>query len=201
MGVTYVTEWKPIEGKSVQESCERYFSLLEMLGAEKIGNYSIECESFHNPMAPNSKTLHIISCSEYPASRFAQFEEGCSIITDSKITQFLTRLSSMWQPKKGGKLEIKGQSFRFEDYDLKVGVVSHASSSITISLEVEYRPCMYVTKECWAIISGVLQTVMGDQAPTVMPLNLNIEDKAYVYDITADQYLNLFIKLRSTAPR
>lgn len=67
------------------------------------------------------------------------------------MNQFLSRLSSVWQPKKGGRLEIKGQSYKFEDFNFKVGVVSQAALTIGISLEVleSFYETFYINKFCF----------------------------------------------------
>ena len=63
--------------------------------------------------------------------------------TDRQMGSFLNKLSTIWQQKKGGKLEIKGHVFKYEDFEYKIGVVSHGSVSIGISFEVSFLQSYY----------------------------------------------------------
>ena len=85
---------------------------------------------------PNAKTLHCVYASEYPASRFAYFEDGSFLVSDVMLPSFLSKLRAVWQPKKAGKIECKGQRYEFGDFIIKVGTVSVGPNAKGIVIEV-----------------------------------------------------------------
>jgi len=199
MGVTIITEWKARGKKSIKEAFDDCYDKLEISGAERQGAFKIECESFHRPMDPSSKTFHVVTTSEYPASQFVQFDDGPAMTTDRQMGSFLNKLSTIWQQKKGGKLEIKGHVFKYEDFEYKIGVVSHGSVSIGISFELEYQPSLWL-RDCWMILQLQLRDILGDQTPLKKPRALVLKEaEPYEFETTVVQYLELFSKIRSAA--
>ena len=74
--------------------------------------------------------------SEYPASRFALFEDGSFLTSDVMLVSFLSKLRDFWQPKKGGKIESKGNRYELGDFIIKVGIVSVGPSTKGVAIEV-----------------------------------------------------------------
>ena len=83
-----------------------------------------------------NKTLHTIYNSEYPASRFGLFEDGPFLVTDMMLTSFLSKLEQFWQPKKGGKIESKGNRYELGDFVIKVGIVTVGPNTKGVAIEV-----------------------------------------------------------------
>nr|CAB3263732.1 mediator of RNA polymerase II transcription subunit 20-like [Phallusia mammillata] len=198
MGVTYICQWKQPEGQNIQQSIEQISSCVEKLGAKKAGLFQVECESFNAPNAPNAKTLHLIYDSEFPASRFALFEEGSFLVTDVMLSAFLSKLRAVWQPKKGGKIDCKGQRYELGDFLIKLGVVSVGASAKGISVELEYAPCVYA-RDCWGMMSEMLQSIIGEQAPPSLPSNLQPKGtERFSPELTMQQYVEMFNNIRKT---
>ncbi|XP_004227208.2 mediator of RNA polymerase II transcription subunit 20-like [Ciona intestinalis] len=198
MGVAYVSPWKVPAGQNVQQNIEELHNSIEQLGAIKTGLFTVECESYHAVNVANSKTLHLIHSTEYPASRFACFEDGPSIVSDVMLPSFLSKLRSVWQPRKGGRIESKGHRYELGDFVLKTGIISMGPSTKGISLEVEYTPCVYPC-DCWGIITELLKGFVGENMVTNMPtLILEKSKEIYTPDITMQQYVELFSNIRKS---
>ncbi|CAK8698261.1 unnamed protein product [Clavelina lepadiformis] len=198
MGVTYVSQWNIPEGKNIQQGVEELQNKAEKLGAKKCGLFVVECESFHSTNAQNLKTLHTIHNSEYPASRFACFEDGSFLVTDVMLGTFLSKLRSVWQPKKGGKIESKGQRYEFGDFIIKIGIVSMGPSTKGIALELEYAPCRFPL-DCWELMTEMLHELIDDQAPASLPQVIAQKPDANLAELTALQYIRLFNNLRKAS--
>lgn len=86
-----------------------------------------------------NKVLQTVLNSEYPASTFAWFEDGSSVVCDNVLTSFMLKLGEHWQVRKGGKMECKGQKYTLQDFVLKIGIVTQSSSSKGILIEVFFQ--------------------------------------------------------------
>lgn len=197
MGVTFITQWNIEEGKNVQQSLEELQQTIEKIGAKKSGLFCVECETYQAVTINQGKPLHILSNSEYPLSKFALFEDGAFIISDGMLPNFLAKLRLFWQQRKGAKIECKGHRYIFNDFLLKVGVVTHGSNTRGIAIEVEYTPCLYV-KECWNLLLEMFQSILGAQAPSsenqtyqkLKPMDM------YTSEHTTLQYIEVFNNFR-----
>ena len=201
MGVTVVVPWKISEGRSLQQTIEDFNATLEGLNFKKAGLFTVECETFYSVhgQQQQGKHLHMVSNSEFPASRFAQFDEGSSsLVTDVMLFPFLTKLRSHWQQKKGGKIESKGHRYQYLDFIVKIGVVSIAGSTRGVSVEIEYTPCVFA-KDAWNILTEIMQLVLGDQTPSVLPMSMSSRpNEVYTAEHTVQQYIEMFNNIRRT---
>ena len=68
------------------------------------------------------------------------FEDGSFLVTDVMIVSFLAKLRDFWIPKKGGKIESKGNRYELGDFIIKVGIVTVGPSTKGVAIEV---------KICW----------------------------------------------------
>lgn len=200
MGVTIVVPWKLAEGRSLQQTIEDFNTTLEGLNFKKAGLFSVDCESFYSVLNQGQgKHLHMVSNSEYPASRFAQFDEGSSsVVTDVMLFPFLTKLRSHWQQKKGGKIESKGHRYEYLDFIVKIGIVGIGGSTRGVSVEIEYTPCVFA-KDCWNILQEIMQMILGDQTPSVLPLSMSARpNDVFTPEHTVQQYIEMFNNIRRT---
>jgi len=195
MGITYVVEWKAIEGKTEMDSLNSYCEKLESMGATRLPEkFVLEYDTF--VPSNSNKTLIVVKSSDYPRSRFVQFEGMSNFITfDENINSFISRLGGVVQPKKGGKLSIRGYSFELNNYFIKIGVVSQANVSKSLSLEVEYRPCQFAMKQGWIFLMYLVRKILNTQQPSIPPLYQFAEPRPYTYEYTITQYLDLFNKV------
>ena len=67
------------------------------------------------------------------------FEEGSFLVTDVMIVSFLSKLRDFWQPKKGGKIESKGNRYELGDFIIKVGIVTVGPNTKGVAIEVSFN--------------------------------------------------------------
>lgn len=101
---------------------------------KRIKTSSIGYFVFHSDY--QGKPLHIISNSEYPQSKFAHFEDGPSLVADTMLPNFLSKLRQYWLPRKGAKMECRGQRYELNDFLIKIGVLSLGSNTRGLGIEV-----------------------------------------------------------------
>lgn len=138
-----------IESKTGQQSAEHLCKTLEALGATKIGNFTVECESFS--CVNSQRILNIFHDSDYPASCFSILDNGISLVSDTNFDGLMTVLSNVYQPKKAARMEAKGPKYRLGDFTVKVASVSLGSSFRGLLVEVGYAPCS-VPAYCWELL-------------------------------------------------
>ncbi|KAL4226133.1 mediator complex subunit Med20 [Mactra antiquata] len=208
MGVVCVYAFPVPEGKSGQQVVDSLQKQVELLGAVKTGNFSVDCETYQaNTQAGTLTTtpqrlIHVLHNSEQPASCFSVLDTGTTLIADVLFDVLIHKLTSgkagkeaFYQQRKGSKMESKGPRYELSDFIIKIGSVSMASNFKGILVEVEYSPCSVPT-ECWNLMRELMQSFMGNVAETPPTLVKNKMDNFYLPGDTINQYLEHFTNFR-----
>lgn len=155
MGVTCVLPIPIHEGKSVKQMVDIIYSKLDKLGAEKLPNWTMDCETYqsvHPGPENNLKLLHLLHYSEYPHLTFSVLENNTCMVSESGFDLIIEKLKSFYMPRKGGKIEVKGPKYRLGDFVIRIGSITQMSNFKGLILEIEYTPC-YDANICWNILN------------------------------------------------
>ncbi|XP_052779363.1 mediator of RNA polymerase II transcription subunit 20-like [Mya arenaria] len=204
MGVVCVYTFPVPEGKSGQQVVDSLQRQLELLGAVKTANFSVDCETYqsNNPTGAAQRILHVLHNSEQPASCFAILDNGTTLVADvlfevlvAKLTQSKSGKDGYYERRKGLKIESKGPRFELSDFIVKIGSVSMASNFKGILVEVEYCPCA-IPGECWELMKEMMQSFMGTVVENPPMAVKNKKDQFYTPSDTVAQYLEHFNNFR-----
>lgn len=178
MGVASIHSISIPEGKAGQQVVESLCKQIEALGAEKSGQFSVECETYYSSFPNVSKFINLFHNSEYPATCFALQDNGTSLVADSSFDIIMGNLASVYASKKANKyvmtilqlinlkflnrIECRGPRYTLSDFIIKVGSCSFGPSFKGILVEIEYGPCL-VPNNCWDLIKEFGQGFLGNQ--------------------------------------
>ena len=163
MGVVTIHGYIPPDGKSGQQAADNLVKILETLGAVKVGNFFVECESYYSTPSsgfPTPKNLNVFHNSEHPASCFSLLDTGTCLVSESSFDNLLLNMGSFYQPKKSSRMESKGPKFSLGDFTIKIGSVTIGTSFRGILIEVEYGPCV-VPAYCWELLREFMGSFMS----------------------------------------
>lgn len=153
------------EGKSGQQAVDILLKRLEILGVEKTGNYSVDCDTYQSQILSSaSRSVHVLHNSEQPTSCFSVLDNGACLVADLQFDILMQKMKSFYQCRKNIRVEVRGQRHVLGDFIIKVGsvIVGQMTSFKGILVEVEYLPCI-VPSECWNLmrefISGFLSEI------------------------------------------
>lgn len=199
MGVTCVCPWPLLSGKSGQQVVDVLQKNVELAGAKWSGSWCVDCETYQSVsnMGSPTKILHIIHNTEFPMSTFASLENGSCLIADKGFDSVLSKLKGFYEPRKGAKIEAKGQRYELGDFVVKIGQVTVGVSFKGILMEIEYLPCL-VASQCWSLIQEFLEGITGI-AVSMPPLPGKKSDSKFTPSDTISQYLEQFSKWKKTS--
>lgn len=206
MGVVCVYAFPVPEGKSGQQVVDSLQKQVELLGAVKTGNFSVDCETYQSNLPPGQpqRLVHVLHNSEQPASCFSVIDTGTTLVADvlfdvliAKLTQNKSGKDGFYQQRKGFKIEAKGPRYELSDFVIKIGSVSLASNFRGILVEVEYCPCL-IPSECWNLMKELMQSFLGNVAENLPPQVKNKMDAFYSPSDTINQYLEHFTSFRKS---
>lgn len=203
MGVTCLIPVELPEGKSGQQALavEKLQKRAELMGAQKIGNWCVNCETYQavTTFSTASKLIHLVHSTEFPYSSFAVLETGTCLVADSGFDSLMTKLKTFYTPRKTSKIEAKGHRYEYGDFVLKFGQVSAGPSFKGIVVELEYLPCLDV-QQCWGLISEFLSSFM-DPSFTLpaAPKCSNKTTELFCPSDTILQYIEVFNTYRKSA--
>lgn len=154
MGVVTIHQYPAPEGKSGQQAADGLAKLLEALGATKVGNFCVECESYTSVptlgLTP-SRVLNVFHDSDHPASCFALLDTGTCLVSSSSLDALMLNMNNFYKMKNASKMESRGPKYQLGDFTCKIGSVTMGPSFRGILIEVEYGPCV-VPIYCWDLI-------------------------------------------------
>ena len=154
MGVVSIHNYPAPEGKSGQQAADGLAKLLEILGAVKVGNFCIECETYTSVptlgMTP-ARVLNVFHDSDHPASCFALLDTGTCLVSSSSLDALMLNMNSFYKMKNASKMESRGPKYQLGDFTCKIGSVTMGPSFRGILIEVEYGPCV-VPFYCWDLM-------------------------------------------------
>lgn len=203
MGVTCLIPVELPEGKSGQQALavEKLQKRAELMGAQKIGNWCVNCETYQavTTFSTASKLIHLVHSTEFPYSSFAVLETGTCLVADSGFDSLMTKLKTFYTPRKTSKIEAKGHRYEYGDFVLKFGQVSAGPSFKGIIVELEYLPCLDV-QQCWGLIGEFLSSFM-DPSFTLpaAPKCSNKTTELFCPSDTILQYIEVFNTYRKSA--
>ena len=67
--------------------------------------------------------LHVFHDTEYPLTVFSQTDSGAVLVADTNFDVLLNKLKTIFS-KKSSKIESRGLRFEWNDFLIKVGIVS-----------------------------------------------------------------------------
>lgn len=191
------------EGKSGQQALavEKLQKRAELMGAQKIGNWCVNCETYQavTTFSTASKLIHLVHSTEFPYSSFAVLETGTCLVADSGFDSLMTKLKTFYTPRKTSKIEAKGHRYEYGDFVLKFGQVSAGPSFKGIIVELEYLPCLDV-QQCWGLIGEFLSSFMDPSF--TLPAAPKCSNKATELFCPSDtilQYIEVFNTYRKSA--
>ncbi|KAL5013363.1 hypothetical protein ScPMuIL_007633 [Solemya velum] len=199
------------EGKSGQQVVDSLQRQVELLGAVKSGNFSVDCETYQSNLQNDmifltfspQRLVHILHNTEQPATCFSILDTGTCLMADVMFEIFMNKLthskSAFYQQRKGFKIESKGQRYELGDFFIKIGSVSLMSNFKGILVEVEYCPCV-ILNDCWNLLKEFMQSFMGNIVEAPPPYLKNKADTPYAPSDTVHQYLEHFNNFRKTVP-
>lgn len=187
------------EGMSGQQTVDILQKRLELLGANKTGTFSVDCETWQSQLPSQQRLVHVMHNSESPASCFAILDTGNCLVADTPFDLLMQKLRAFYAPKKNVKVETKGQRYELGDFIIKVGsaVLGPNTSFKGILVEVEYCPCL-TPSECWNLMKEFTQGFLG-AVPDTPNAHLKAKmDTLYTPTDTVMQYLEFFNNFRKT---
>lgn len=61
--------------------------------------------------------------------------------------------------------------------------------------QVEFTPCLY-PRECWSLMLEMMQTLIGDQAPSSLPTAIINKPDISLPELMTIQYVEMFNNIR-----
>lgn len=89
---------------------------------------------------PNSKLVHVLSHSEYPASAFALAEQSnCQmVVADNTFVALMNKLKTLRLfETRMPKMEARGTRFEYQDFVINLSTVNQSQTTKGIILEVK----------------------------------------------------------------
>jgi hypothetical protein len=94
-------------------------------------------------VVPNSKIVHVLSHSEYPASSFAFAEHVNSqmLVADNTFIALMNKLKTLRAFEvRLPKMEARGTRLEYQDFVINLGTVSQSQTTKGLVLEVDTWP-------------------------------------------------------------
>jgi len=182
MGVSCVHSLAIPSGKSGQQVIESINRQLESFGAQKCGQFCVECDTYYSvnqttgqtsdptndPQmtggsgGQTSRVLNLYHSSEYPMSCFALLDTGSSLVADSAFDLILMNLSNIYSNKKMSRIDCRGQKWSLSDFCVRIGSCSLGPHLKGVLLEIEYKPSV-VANDCWDLMKELASSLWSPQ--------------------------------------
>jgi len=171
MGVACLFNWPIPAGKSPTQAADLLHKRIEALKAVKSGTFAVDCETYqtqHLPSAnPSPRHMHVFHDTEYPLTVFSQTDAGAVLVADANFDVLMNKLKTVFN-KKATKIESRGLRYEWNDFLIKVGIVSIGPNVKGILLEVEFVPCI-VLHDCRELMREVVGGILGSLDQTPIP--------------------------------
>jgi len=175
MGVSYLVNWPIPSGKSPTQAAELLHKRIEALGAKRAGTFAVDCETYQSQQLPGNPSqardlrhINVFHDSEYPLTIFSLADSpatsgpsnsGTVLVADANFDALMNKLKTLFA-KKPNKIESRGLRFEWNDFLVKVGIVSIGPNVKGILLEVEFLPCV-VLNDCRELMREVIGGLLG----------------------------------------
>ena len=100
---------------------------------------TISSHSFFSSVIPNSKIVHVLSHSEYPASAFAfaEYLNSQMLVADNTFIALMNKLKTLRAfDVRLPKMEARGTRLEYQDFVINLGTVNQSQTTKGIILEV-----------------------------------------------------------------
>jgi len=200
MGVTCVLPVPIQEGKITKQVVDSIQLKLEQIGAEKLPNWTLDCETYQStqPGADNNlKLIHLLHFSEHPQLSFSVLDSNMCMVSESGFDLIVEKLKLFYTPRKGGKIEVNGAKYRLGDIIVRIGNITQMSNFKGLSLEIEYTPC-YDANICWSVLNEFLTTHIDSTLPMPTPPATYVDSRQGLFSEadTIVQYLPLLLQAK-----
>ncbi|ESO06436.1 hypothetical protein HELRODRAFT_63878, partial [Helobdella robusta] len=193
---TSVMNYPITEGKTGQQMADHLQKHLEDLGAEKSGNFSVDCDTYQYVTNPN-KAVHVLHNSETPYScySFIDSPSGVHVVTDASFDLLIQKMKQFYI-KKQPKIESKGAILTLCDFSIKIGsvVFGQMTTFKGLLIEIEYKPCN-IPKEVYSLLKEFCHHVFGSEI-NFDETNQYFKSNSEVSQTSTDvicQYLDYFL--------
>ena len=86
------------------------------------------------------RTVHLLHSSEYPKSSFIVLDTFVnSMVADSSLDAIFSNLKAFFAPRKGLRIEVKGQYHEVQQYTVKFGSLLFGATSKGVIVEVRVK--------------------------------------------------------------
>lgn len=176
MGVACLFNWPLPPGKSPTQAVEQLHKRIQALGAKESGTFAVDCETYQSQQLPTStpnqmrsaSQIHVFHDTEYPLTVFSHTDSGAVLVADAQFDVLMNKLKMVFSKAKGNKIESRGLRFEWNDFLIKVGIVSIGPSVKGILLEVEFVPCI-ILHDCRNLMKEVVGGILGTQDQITIP--------------------------------
>jgi hypothetical protein len=143
--------------KSPSDAAEFYLDKLEKGGAKKTRQFQVELvtytpclfytkttfffDHFVFLVIPNSKVVHVLSHSEYPASSFAlaDYPNSQMLVADNTFTALMGKLKNLRVfDIRSPKMEARGTRLEYQDFIINLATVNQSQTTKGLILEVNH---------------------------------------------------------------
>ena len=187
---------------------EMLLKRLECLGSRSVGTWSMDCESLYptqpvmaavgNTTVP-PRTVHLLHSSEYPKSSFIVLDTFVnSMVADSSLDAIFSNLKAFFAPRKGLRIEVKGQYHEVQQYTVKFGSLLFGATSKGVIVEVEDKQNTTVSS-CWEPLTHFTRALLHTSQPIDRP-SMVPPEKEYTPADSMVNYAYIFTQLRRVAP-
>ncbi|CAF0926534.1 unnamed protein product [Adineta ricciae] len=189
--------------KSPAEAFDNYLEKLEKGGAKKTRPFEVELTTY-NPIIPNSKVVHVLTHSEYPASSFAYIDHSNTqmLVADNTFIALMDKLKALRVfDVRLSKTRVRGTRLEYQDFVINLGTVSQTETTKGLVLEVAFV-AMDETRDGYCLIQEFLQSFLNTTKQKIQRLiteQLSIwlrslkdrKDNEYNPSVTLLQYLDI----------
>ena len=150
--------------------------------------------------------MHLVHSSEYPCTSFAVMEKapapgspsasavGNCLVADHAFDLIMQNLKGFYAPRKGQKMEAKGNRYQCDHYIVKIASVTYGANNRGILVEVEDKETTVIA-DCWDALARFVQVLLQQTQPPTPPSKSPTELE-YTPTDRALNYIQIFGKLR-----
>lgn len=207
MVVAVVIQLPTTQFKTPGEAAESYLDKLERGGAKKTRPFQVELVSYSS-ITQNTKVVHVLSHSEYPASSFSFIDNpNCPmLVADNTFIALMNKLKTLRAFEiRIPKMEARGTRLEYQDFIINLSTVTQNQSTKGLILEVAYVPTDII-RDGYCLVQEFLQSFLGLSKQNIQKLlteKLNHllrphkdKDSEFVPSMTLLQYLDILTNMK-----
>eukprot|EP00794_Sanderia_malayensis_P020128 gene20128-22100_t len=196
MGVACLVQNEIPEGKSAQQVIDVLQKKIELAGAERSGNWSVECETYYSSqnLENAAKMMYLLHSSDYPSVSFVALDNNNCVVAERGMDSLIAKLKAFYAPRKTGKIEAKGLKYDFGDFSIRIGTMSQGNNLKGVISEFEYAACSDMT-QCWELLLEFVYSFVDEkQCQVTHPPKTFVDTKTKQYSVADKmlQYIEMF---------